>query len=178
MSGRRVIIGRVAGAHGMAGELRVQVLGAGPQLLLETRRVALSRNGPDDPSAISYENEGGSTGRAGEVRLALRGVADRDAAERLRGALVLADAADLPALPPGQHYWYELVGCVVESASGARVGVVSELLDTGAAHDVLVVAGDDGKQRLFPIVQALLRELDVAGRRIVLEDVPGLTDPA
>jgi 16S rRNA processing protein RimM len=178
LSRKRVIVGRVAGAHGIAGELRVQVLGESAEQLLETKRVALSRIGPDDPSATEYENEGGGTGRSGEVRLALRGVADRDAAEKLRGSLVLADVADLRQLPAGQHYWFELVGCVVESAGGARIGVVKELLDTGAAHDVLVVDGDDGKQRLFPIVQALLRELDVAGRRIVLEDIPGLTDPA
>jgi 16S rRNA processing protein RimM len=178
LSGRRVIVGRVAGAHGIGGELRVQVLGESAELLLGTQRVALSRDGPDDPSATEYENEGGSTGRSGEVRLALRGVADRDAAERLRGSLVLADVADLPALPAGQHYWFELVGCVVESADGARVGVVSELLDTGAAHDVLVITGDDGKQRMVPYVAALLRKLDVEGGRIVLEDVAGLTDPA
>lgn len=168
----------MAGAHGIAGELRVRVLGESAEQLLGLARVALSRSGPDDASATWYESEGGSTGRSGEVRLALRGVADRDAAEALRGALVLADAADLPSLPAGQHYWFELLGCVVESASGARVGVVSDLWDTGAAHDVLVIAGDDGKQRLFPVVAALIRELDLAGRRIVLEDVAGLTDPA
>lgn len=175
--GRRVIVGRVAGAHGIAGEIRVQILGEGPDLLLGAKRLALSRSGPDDASAVEYESEGGSTGRVGEVRLALRGVADRDAAESLRGSLVMLEASELPPLPPGQHYWFELVGCVVESASGARVGVVSDLWDTGAAHDVLVVEDEGGKQRLFPFVKALLRELDVAGRRIVLEDAAGLTDP-
>ena len=147
-------------------------------LLLGTRRFALSRSGPDDPHANEIENQGGTTARAGEVRLALRGIADRDAAEALRGMLVLADVADLPLLPADQHYWFELVGCEVETAAGERVGRVTGLLDTGAAHDVLEVAGEDGKQRLIPLASALVRSIDVAGARIVLEDIAGLADPA
>ena len=174
----RVVVGRIAGAHGIRGEVRVEILGDGPELLLRAQRVALSRMGPDDPSPQGYESEGGSKGRAGEVRLTLRGVADRGAAESLRGALVLLDAVDLPRLPVGRHYWFELVGCTVETASGARVGTVRSLLETGAPHDVLVIEGDDGRQRLVPAARALLREVDVAAKRIVLEDVPGLTDPA
>jgi 16S rRNA processing protein RimM len=172
-----VIVGQIAGAHGIGGEVRVRVL-ADVELLLGMERFALSRSGPDDPHASEVENQGGTTGRAGEVRLALRGVADRDAAEALRGTLLLADIAALPPLPDGGHYWHELVGCTVETAAGERVGTVSGLLDTGAAHDVLQVAGDDGRPRLIPMVGALLRSVDVPGKRIVLEDIAGLADPA
>jgi 16S rRNA processing protein RimM len=175
---QRVIVGQVAGAHGIGGEVRVRVLTDDAALLLGAKRFALSRSGPEDPQATEIENQGGTTGRPGEVRLTLRGVADRDAAEALRGTLLLADVADLPLLPDGGHYWHELVGCVVETAAGERVGTVSGLLDTGAAHDVLQVAGDDGKPRLIPMVGALLRSVDVANRRIVLEDIAGLADPA
>lgn len=175
---RRVIVGQIAGAHGIGGEVRVRVLADDPALLLEAKRFALSRSGADDPQASEVENEGGTTGRAGEVRLALRGVADRDAAEALRGTLVLADVADLPPLPAGQHYWFELVGCAVETAAGEPVGDVVSVRETGAAHDVLEIAGVDGRVRLVPIVAALLRSVDVASRRIVLEDVAGLADPA
>ncbi len=174
---RRLIVGEIAGAHGMGGEVRVRVL-ADAALLLGTKRLALSRSGPDDPHASEVENQGGTTGRAGEVRLALRGVADRDAAEALHGALVLVDVADLPPLPAGQHYRFELVGCAVETAAGERVGTVSALRETAAPHDLLEVAGDDGRMRLIPMVAALLRSVDVAGRRIVLDDVAGLADPA
>ena len=175
--GRRVIVGQIAGAHGVGGEVRVRAL-ADAALLLGMKRFALSRSGPDDPQASEVENQGGGTGRAGEVRLSLRGLADRDAAEALRGTLVLADVADLPPLPAGSHYWFELVGCAVETAAGERVGTVTGLLDTGAAHDVLQIAGDDGRARLVPMVAALLRSVDVATQRIVLEDVAGLADPA
>jgi 16S rRNA processing protein RimM len=172
----RVIVGEVAGAHGIHGEVRVRAL-ADAALLLGTKRFALSRSGPDDARAREVENQGGTTGRAGEVRLALAGVADRDAAEALRGTLVLANVADLPRLPAGSHYWFELVGCAVETATGERVGRVHAVRDTGAPYDVLELLGDDGRTRLIPLASALLRSVDVAGRRIVLEDVAGLADP-
>jgi 16S rRNA processing protein RimM len=172
-----VILGEIAGAHGIAGEVRVRAL-VDRTLLLGLKRFALSRSGPDDPQASEVENLGGTTGRAGEVRLALGGVADRDAAEALRGTLVLANVADLPPPPAGSHYWFELIGCTVETAAGERVGTVSGLRETGAPHDVLEVAGDDGKLRLIPMVGALLTRVDVAGGRIVLADVAGLADPA
>jgi len=175
---QRVIVGQITGAHGIGGEVRARVLAGDVALLLGAKRFALSRSGPEDPQATEIENQGGTTGRPGEVRLTLRGVADRDAAEALRGTLLLADVADLPLLPDGGHYWHELIGCAVETAAGERVGTVSGLLDTGAAHDVLQVAGNDGKPRLIPMVGALLRSVDVANRRIVLEDIAGLADPA
>ncbi len=171
-----MIVGRVAGAHGIRGELRVAVLGEGPELLLGAERLALSHRGPDDPSPHWTERVGGGAGRAGEVRIALRGVADRDAAEAWRGALVLIEAATLPRLPEGQHYAYELVGCRVETRSGVAVGRVEAVWNHGA-QDVLAIRGDDGRQRLVPVARALLHTLDVAGRRIVLEDVAGLADP-
>jgi 16S rRNA processing protein RimM len=173
----RVIVGAVAGGHGIHGEVRVRAL-ADAALLLGTKRLALSRMGPDDAQAREVENQGGTTGRAGEVRLALAGIADRDAADALRGMLVLANVADLPRLPAGSHYWFELVGCVVETAAGERIGSVNAVRETGAPHDVLEVAGDDGRTRLIPLAAALLKRVDVANRRIVLEDVAGIADPA
>jgi tRNA (guanine37-N1)-methyltransferase len=168
---RRVVLGRVVGAHGIRGEIRVQVLGDGPENLMAIPRVTLGA-GADDAAAEAREVEASGRGRPGEVRLRLRGVADRSAAEALRGCLVLADAALLPKLPPGEYYWYELVGCRVEEG-GRELGTIREIWETGA-HDVLVVEGDDGARRLLPATRELLKEVDTAGRRVVVEGIPGL----
>jgi len=69
------------------------------------------------------------------------------------------------------------VGCQVELPSGETVGRVRELWAT-PAHDTLVVVGADGRDRLIPATPAILRRLDVAAGRIVIEDLPGLTDPS
>jgi 16S rRNA processing protein RimM len=171
------VLGRIVGAHGLAGQVRVRWFGDGPDHLLAATKVELT-DGRDDegPATAAYEIEGGGTGRGGEVRLALRGVDRREGAEALRGRLVTVDAAQLPSAGAGEAYWFELVGCQVETSSGEPVGRVRELWAT-PAHDTLVVVGLDGRDRLIPATPALMREIDVAARRIVIEDLPGLTDP-
>ena len=116
-------------------------------------------------------------GNPGEIRIALPGIEDWDSAEWLRVSFGLGDAASLPELPPGEHYWYELVGCRVEAGSGETVGTVKEIWETGA-HDVLVVEGEDGRRVLLPAAREFLREVDVAGRRVVIDVIPGPLDPA
>jgi len=171
------VLGRVVGAHGIRGEIRVRWFGDGPENLLTAKQLELAdARGSEDPAPLGYEIEGGGTGRAGEVRLALRGVEDRDAAEALRGRFVLIAAGALPAPREGEVYWYQLVGCQVELPSGEPVGRVREIWET-PAHDVLVVVGADGRDRLIPAAPAITRHVDVAARRIVIEDLPGLIDP-
>lgn len=151
--------------------------GDGPENLLAAQKVELADgSGNDDPAAVAYEIEGGGSGRAGEVRLALRGVRQREGAEALRGRLVLIDAAALPQAEADEAYWFQLVGCQVELPSGEVVGRVREIWDT-PAHDTLVVRGADGRDRLIPASPGIVRQLDLAAQRIVIEDLPGLTDP-
>ena len=154
----------------------MQWLGDGPEHLLAATQVELTDGRGGAAPAAAYEIEGGGRGRAGEVRLRLRGVERRESAEALRGRLVTVAAEALPRAGAGEAYWFELVGCRVETSSGEAVGRVRELWAT-PAHDTLVVDGADGRDRLIPATPALLREIDVAAGRIVIEDLPGLTDP-
>ncbi len=175
-SDRHVVLGRIAGAHGVHGRVRVTVLGDGPEHLLAAPWLELSFDARDplhDPRRRRYEVAGAGPGRPGEVRLALAGVSDRDAAAALRGALVVGSAALLAPLAPGEHYWYELVGCSVVLESGAPLGTVREIWETGA-HDVLVVEDAAGRSHLIPAADAFLRQVDPAARRIVVAPVPGL----
>lgn len=172
---RRAVVGRVVGTHGIRGEIRIRVLGDGPENLMGLPRVALG-TGDADEAARDFEVEASGRGRPGEVRLRLRGVADRGAAEALRGLWVLAEREHLRPLAEGEHYWFELIGCRVETTAGEPIGSVGEIWETGA-HDVLVVEAGDGTRRLVPAAQELLKEVDIEGRRIVVEPIPGLLDP-
>jgi 16S rRNA processing protein RimM len=177
---RRVVVGRIVGAHGIRGEVRVRVLGDGPEHLLAVSGVSLSSraDAPEaDPAARACDVDGARSGRPGEVRLTLAGVRDRDAAAALRGTWLLVDADDLPELGEDEHYWYELVGFLVVDGTGARVGRVRELWET-AAHDLLVVIDDEGRQHLVPAVDAFVKEIDRDGRLIRIEAIPGLLGDA
>jgi 16S rRNA processing protein RimM len=173
-----VVLGRVVGAHGIRGQLRIRYFGDGPENLLAVDRVFLAdpKRGQDDPEPKEFQVVGGGQGRQGEARLALQGISDRDAAGALRGCWVLVGVGELDALPDGEHYWFELIGCRVESTTGQLIGTVRELWESGA-HDLMVVERDDGRRVLVPTAGALLCQVNVSEGRIVVEDVPGLFEP-
>jgi 16S rRNA processing protein RimM len=170
----RVALGRVVGAHGMGGQLRVRYFGGAPDNLtrLETVLLAESEGAAD---AERFEVTRAAPGRREEVRMALAGVEDRESAVRLRGKLVVAEASQLEALPEGEYYSYQLVGCRVEGVDGQPIGTVREVWPTGAV-DVLVVEGEKGVRQLIPAAEDQLRGVDIEARRIVIEILPGLLD--
>ena len=172
------MLGRVVGAHGLRGQVRVRYFGDGPENILGAPRLLLAEpeRGIEDPAAEEFEVEAGAAGRRGEVRLALRGIRNREAAEALKGRLVTGAREHLSPLPEGEFYWYELIGCQVRAAGGRIIGTVKEIWETGA-HDVLVVEREDGQSCLIPTARALMKEVDVEAGRIVVEDLPGLFDP-
>ena len=145
--------GRVGRAHGLDGSF--YVTGARPRLLAE----------------------GGEVTVAGSVRRILRragveqrpivrldGVADRTAAEALRGQALTVAQAQAPALGEGEWWAHELEGCAV--CDGEQpVGTVSGLLELPSC-EVLEVRREDGRELLVPMVRDAVREVDVAAGRI------------
>ena len=166
---RAVALGRIAGAHGLRGGLRVRYF-AGPENLLAVTRVAIGRS-EADPDARSFDVRSVAAGRAGELRLDLVGVRTRADALALAGSLVLVAPEELLALGPGEYYGYQLLGCRVEGEDGTAVGTLREIWETGGS-DVLVVEDERGARHLLPA--ALLRRLDAEQGRIVMEILPGL----
>jgi len=153
----------------------VRFSGDSPKHLLACEAVWIGRHA-DDPEARRFAVEEAGSGRGGEVRLRLEGIRSREAVAAWVGWLVSAPSAILPVLPEGEFYWFELIGCRVETASGERVGCVREIWETGA-HDVLVVEDEEGRRRLVPTAAELMTEVDLDARRIVVVDLPGLLDP-
>lgn len=165
-----IALGRVVGAHGLRGGIRVRYFTDGAESFLALRRIALGR-AEADPEAASFEVRSVAAGRVGELRVELVGVRTREQAEALRGRLVLVAPGELGPLAEGEYYGYQLLGCRVEGEDGSAVGILREIWATGAS-DLFVVAAADGGQRLVPA--ALLRHFDAENRRIVVEILPGL----
>jgi len=110
----------------------------------------------------------------GTVRLMLEGITDANLAEALKGKNVFADERELPPPAEGEFYYRDAIGCEVFLTDGRRLGAIEEVIATGA-NDVFVVR-DDGKEVLVPVIADVVKEIDVAGRRVVIEAVPGLLD--
>jgi 16S rRNA processing protein RimM len=148
-------MGRVAGAYGVRGWIRVLV---------------------DDPEDLRLQPQWWIGGvertieqvkaHSGTLVAKLRGIDDRAQAEALKGALVELTRERLPALEAGRYYWDDLVGLEVVNESGAVLGKVQSLFSNGA-HDVMVLEGAVGEaRRLLPWVPTVVRVVDLEGGRI------------
>jgi 16S rRNA processing protein RimM len=95
----------------------------------------------------------------------LAGVDDRDAAAALTLAEVRVSRALLPPLAPGEYFIEDVVGCTVQGEDGRSLGVVRGTLWNGA-HDVAIVDGTDGRERLIPLVPDFVLNVDAPARKM------------
>ncbi len=108
----------------------------------------------------------------GLLYVKLSGIDDRDAAAALRERLLTVPESELAPLPEGQYYRFQLIDLAVATAAGEPLGRVTEVLATGA-NDVYVVRGDRG-EILVPATAEVVKEIDLAAGRMVIEALPGL----
>lgn len=141
---RRILLGRILGAFGVRGEVKIDSYTEPAKSLLKYQPWQLSHRG-------SEQEIDGVRGREASKGLvaALPGIEDRDAAEALKGAEIWVPRSRLPTPKPGEYYWVDLEGLAVVNREGIAFGMVSHLFDTGA-NDVLVVSGE--RERLIPFV--------------------------
>lgn len=152
-------MGRVGAPFGVKGWVKVMPFTESPATLARYRRVWLGHQGE------WREVEVEETAVHGAVVVArFAGCGDRDAAARLRGTEVAVPRDALPAAAPGEFYWADLVGLDVVTTGGEPLGKVSEMFSTGA-NDVMRV-GEGKGERLLPFVATVVRNVDLAARRI------------
>ena len=111
----------------------------------------------------------------GRLILALEGVADRNAAEALRGAEVFVSEADLPPPDEGEEYLHRLLGAKVLLADETPVGVFEAILDT-PGQLTWVIQAANGREILFPAVPEFILGLDADAGRIHIDPPPGLLE--
>jgi 16S rRNA processing protein RimM len=161
-----VALGRVTDAYGVKGWVKVQPYGGAiGSALLGARHWTLRRApAPASPALDASLQIDGARRHSASVVAKPAGCDDRDAAEALKGAEVLVRRGDFPALPEGEFYWIDLVGCIVHDTQGAVLGRI-EAIDDHGAHPILQLEGG----MLIPLVDEYLVEMDPAGRRIVMD---------
>lgn len=149
---RFLVVGKVSRPHGIAGEIKVQLAPEYEGILDGVACVYL--DDAEHPYRVLSHRV-----HQGGVLLRLERVATRNAAEALRGARVLICTRDLPALPPGEYYTYQLIGLRVVRESGETLGTLSEVLRTGS-NDVYIVKTAVG-ELLLPAVESVIRAIDL-----------------
>jgi 16S rRNA processing protein RimM len=108
------------------------------------------------------------------TRIVLEGLDGPGAADALKGAAVMIAINDLPPAGLGEFYYFQIIGCEVHTTAGRRIGTVEEVFSTGA-NDVWVVR-DGLKEVLVPVIEDVVRTMDLEQRILMIEPVPGLLD--
>ena len=129
-----VTVGHVTGAYGIQGWIRVRPYSSEADALLNAKTWWLEKSGQPKQDVDVMQ----SKGHSGDVVARLTGVADRNAAEAMKGTVVSISRKHFPALDDNEFYWVDLIGSAVENLQGEQLGVVSDMMDNGA-HPILVV---------------------------------------
>ncbi|MFE9648850.1 ribosome maturation factor RimM [Streptomyces sp. NPDC006365] len=167
----QLVVARVGRAHGIKGEVTVEVRTDEPELRLAPGAVLATDPASAGPLTIE-------TGRVHSGRLLLRfeGVRDRNAAEALRNTLLIAEV-DPDATPedPDEYYDHQLMDLDVVTKDGAEVGRITEISHL-PSQDLFVVERADGSEALIPFVAEIVVEIDLEEQRAVIDPPPGLID--
>lgn len=154
-------IGLVVKPQGVRGELKVQPLTDDPGRFAALQSIYLEGKGGMAPHAVTSVSV-----REDGVYLKMEGISDRNQAELLRGCYLCVDREHAVKLPEGRYFICDLIGCRVLDSGGRELGVLSDILQHGAA-DVYVVSGE--RPFMVPALKKLLCEVDVQNKRIVLD---------
>ena len=155
-SERRIALAAVAGAHGVKGELRLKLFSDSVESLSRHETVYV---GGVERRLLSIR-DGGNLAVA-----RIDGIADRSAAEALRGSLVEVDRAALPPLDEGEYYHADLIGLSAVDGEGNVVGTVTAVENYGAS-DLLEIEDSEGRRSLIPFREGIA---DLEGDRIILD---------
>lgn len=164
MTERLVLVGVVAGAHGVRGEVRIRSFTADPRDIGRYGSVSDEQGTRRFKLRVRSESKGAVIAR-------LDGIEDRDAAEALRGVRLYVRRAALP--DPGREEWYhaDLIGLRAERRDGTTMGRVKSVQNFGAG-DLLEIDQLDGTTMWLSFTRSTVPDVDMAGRRIVIELPP------
>lgn len=157
--------------HGVRGELRIRLLTDYPERIAQLETIYLADQ-PEPRKTTAYNVEG--MRRNGEFGLLkLRGIDDRDQADRLRGLYVLVDMEHAVPLEAGEFYLYQLIGLRVETSAGEALGTIDEVLETGA-NDVYVVDSPRYGEVLIPVTDETIVKTDIVAGVVIVKLPDGL----
>jgi 16S rRNA processing protein RimM len=165
------LVGRIARAHGIRGQVIVNADTDFPGERFRPGAGLFMKRANGRVESITL-----TTVRFHRDRpvVGIDGVDDMNAASALAGAELRVPVASLTALPQGTFYRHDLIGCVVETENGARVGVVADV--EGTLGGSRLVIGTERGEVLVPLATEICTTIDPAGKRIVIAPPGGLLE--
>jgi 16S rRNA processing protein RimM len=157
----RVCVAQIGGAHGIRGEVKLKAFTSDP--------MAVTRYGPllTEDGAASFEIENARPAR-GHLVVRLRGIGDRNAAERLANLKLFVPRSRLPPPAADEFYHADLIGLTAVTGDGTEIGAVLAVHDFGAGDILELKPAGDGPSIMVPFTEAFVPSVDISAGRIVV----------
>lgn len=163
-------VGRIADAWGIKGWFKVVPHSADPEALFASKNWFLlpTERGAQTFTGVARLSVKEAKEHSDTVVATANGVDDRTAAEALRGSRIFISRSHFPKAAEDEYYWVDLIGLDVVNREDVALGVVKELLSTGAQTVLVMDYQEDGKicERMIPFVSAYVDDVDLKARRI------------
>jgi 16S rRNA processing protein RimM len=168
-----ILVGHLVNTQGVRGEVRVLSRTDFPDKRFKNgNRVFLVHSNFPRPIPLTITS---SRNHKQFILLTFEGHGNIDDVEKYKGGELKVPEDELTDLPENTYYIYQLIGCQVVSDEGQELGVVRDVLQTGA-NDVYIVKPPKGKDLLFPVIPDCVLDVDVANKKIVVHIMPGLLE--
>ncbi len=168
----KIHIGKIVNAVALKGEVKIYHYCDSNERFEELRRLIIRKNGrKPEETELEIENV---RYRKNMVIVKLKGIDDRNKAESLKDSDVLITEEDLKELPSDTFYIRDLIGCdVFVKENPSAIGTISDVIQN-SAQDIYQVDMKDGQQALIPAVGQFIMSVDIAGRAVIINPIPGL----
>lgn len=147
---KKVVIGKIAAPHGVRGEVRIVPLTDFPERFENLKTVFLDDDSKLEVEFVKHNNK--------FLIIKFKNINSRNDIETYNGKLLMLNRSDIPPLPKGEYYNFDIIGLEVIDDKGINLGKISEILKTGS-NDVYVVDGE--KQILIPALKKVVKEINI-----------------
>lgn len=165
-----ISIGRIVGTHGYKGTVKVATLTDFPQRFKELKKVIVWHGKNQVEMTVESSGE-----YKGMILMKLTGIESKEEAQLYRNALLCVKEEEIYPLPEGYYYHFQLVGLAVYDMEKGYLGVLKEVLETGA-NDVYVVESEQYGEILIPALKQVVLDVDLTEKKMQVKLLDGLID--
>jgi 16S rRNA processing protein RimM len=167
-----IAVGRISGTHGIRGQVRLHSY-SGNLASLQSVQEILLRLPTGSVLKVLIKR---AVNHSGKILLTLDGYNDIDQALKLVGGELLLQRDRLPATEPDEYYWQDLLGLNVITDEGRFLGVVSDIMETGA-NDVYIVRNEETRHEyLIPAIGSVISKIDLQTGTMTITPLEGLLE--
>ncbi|MFE6167165.1 ribosome maturation factor RimM [Viridibacillus arvi] len=164
-------VGKIVNTHGIRGEVRVISQTDFPEeRYVVGEQIALFKKDSKKPLRLTIAS---ARAHKNFILLSFEGYPNINDVEDFRDGILKVSEKQLSELADDEYYYHEIIGCTVFDEEGTEIGQVKEIFETGA-NDVWTLKGVNGKDQYIPVIDDVIKEIDVEEKKIIIHVMDGL----